>query len=269
MPKKDATLEEKFQELMDIMARLRAPGGCPWDREQTHESLRPYLLEETYEVLEAIDAQNWSELRAELGDLLLQIVFHAQIAEENREFTMAAVFDAITEKLIRRHPHVFGDKKIASAEEQSVHWEQLKRKEGKTSVLNGVPKALSALLRAQRLQQKASTVGFDWPNADPVWDKIREEIDELQNAADKKDHPEMEEEFGDLLFSLVNVARFLGINPEDALQKTSNKFVQRFQKIERAYRKANKSMNEATLEELDAVWDQIKDEEKKRSSTEK
>jgi MazG family protein len=259
--KADSKLAEKFQHLFDIMVRLRGENGCPWDREQTHQSLRQYLLEEAYEVLESIDEENYSMLKEELGDLLLQVIFHAQIAAEANRFDLVEVINTITDKLIRRHPHVFGEIKIETAEEQSIHWENLKKEEGKASVIDGVPRALSALLRAYRIQQKASTVGFDWPNAEPVWQKIAEEIAELQEVA-ANDPQHLEEEFGDLLFTLVNVSRFLGVNPEDALRRTTEKFITRFQKLEKEFAARKKELAKATLEEMDAVWDKTKTKEK-------
>lgn len=257
------TLQEKFHNLIELMARLRSEDGCPWDKQQTHESLRQYVLEETFEVLEAIDEKDFGALKEELGDLLLQIVFHSQIASEEQRFEVADVIDSITEKLIRRHPNVFGNLQISSAKEQSINWEKLKKLEGKESVLDGVPKALSALLRALRIQQKAATVGFDWPSDEPVWDKVHEEIYELKRAAEQKDRAQIEEEFGDLLFSLVNVSRFIDINPEDALRKTTEKFIRRFKKIEQAFEDKGTEMRESSLEELDAAWEEIKSNEKK------
>lgn len=253
---------EKFNQLVKIMAQLRGENGCPWDREQTHKSLRQYLLEETFEVLESIDQETWQELKEELGDLLLQIVFHAQIARENKEFTIEEVIDAIIDKLIRRHPHVFGNVEIKTAQEQSRHWEKLKMNEGKSSVLDGVPKAISALLRAERIQQKAASVGFDWPKIEPVWDKIQEEIEELKQASRENNETEIEEEFGDLLFSLVNVSRFLGVNAEDALRLTTEKFIKRFNKLEDILKANNKDIHKISLDEMDRLWDQIKEEEK-------
>lgn len=249
---------DKFRNLVVLMARLRGKDGCPWDKEQTHQSLRQYLLEEAHEVLEAIDENNDQALKEELGDLLLQVIFHAQIASENGRFDIAGVIDAISEKLIRRHPNVFGDVKINSAQEQIINWEKLKKQEGKTSALDGVPKALSSLLRAYRIQQKAAAVGFDWPAVDPVWDKIREEIDELRQASENDQPDQLEEEFGDLLFSLVNVSRFLGVNPEDALRRTVEKFISRFNKLEEEFAREKKELRQASLEEMDAVWEEIK-----------
>jgi len=247
-----------FEKLIDIMEKLRGPAGCPWDREQTHDSLRPYLLEETYEVLETLDLKDYEGLKEELGDFMLQSVFHAQIARENKEFDMLDVLNTINDKLIRRHPHVFGDVKIKTADEQKVHWERLKKKEGKKSVLDGVPKSAPSLLRAARIQQKAATVGFDWPDTAPVWDKIYEETDELHKAIEKSDKEAVFEEFGDLLFAMVNLSRFLKINPEDALRLAVEKFIARFHKVEKRFKDENKSLNDATLEEMDQVWNEIK-----------
>ncbi len=262
MSTQKTNIGEKFENLVHIMAELRSDNGCPWDKEQTHVTLTQYLLEEAYEVLESIDENNDEALKEELGDLLLQVVFHAQIASEKNTFDMAKVIDAITDKLVRRHPNVFGDVKIKTAEEQSINWEKLKKQEGKESILDGVPKALSALLRAKRLQQKASTVGFDWPVEEPVWQKILEELDELKIAHQKESKERVEEELGDLLFSLVNISRFLKINPEDALRKTSEKFIARFKNMEREFTLKGEEISEATLEELDAVWEKQKENEK-------
>ncbi len=257
---------EKFIKLIEIMSKLRGKEGCPWDQEQTHLSLRQHLLEETYEVLEALDEQNFPALKEELGDLLLQIVFHAQLAREENMFSMQDIIDAINNKLTRRHPHVFGDERVESAEEQIVLWEQTKlKKEGKKSAIDGVPRQLPALVRAYRLQNKAATVGFDWPDIDPVWEKLNEEIAELKQAIQKKDKEWIEEELGDVLFSIVNLSRFLNCNPEDALRRTIEKFIKRFQLIEKRFASQNRSLQQATLAELDAVWDDIKREEKKNA----
>jgi MazG family protein len=248
---------DKFSELIEIMYRLRRE--CPWDKKQTAESLRPYILEETFEVLESIDAQSWADLAQELGDLLLQIVFQAAIAEEQRRFTLHDVISHINSKLIERHPHVFANTTVKNDQEVSRNWEQIKvRKEKRDSLLSGVPKEAPALLRAQRLQEKAAHVGFDWQEASQVYQKIREEIQELQSAIKNKDEQNIQEELGDLLFSIVNYSRFIGVNAEDALRNANHKFIQRFQKIESYYEQDYDKMRAATLQELDRVWDRIK-----------
>lgn len=251
-------LNDKFEKLVAIMAQLRGPSGCPWDKEQTHESLRQYLLEEAYEVLEALDTGDTSHLKEELGDLLLQIVFHAQIASENQAFDISDVIQSIAEKLIRRHPNVFGDQIIESAQEQSVNWERLKKAERNASIVDGVPKTLPALLRAQRIQQKASTVGFDWPHAEPVWNKVEEEITEFKKVVHGANKNQIVEEFGDLLFSLVNFCRFINVNPENALRKSTEKFIARFKKVEADFEANHREMSAASLEDLDAAWEKIK-----------
>ncbi len=253
-----------FTGLVHIMAKLRGDDGCPWDKEQTHQSLRQYLLEEAHEVLDALDSGDMSHLREELGDLLLQVVFHAQLASEAGTFDISDVIKAISDKLIRRHPNVFGDAKISSAEEQSVNWEKIKKLEGKSSTIEGVPKSLSGLLRAWRIQQKAATVGFDWPSEEPVWAKIREELSEFETACVNSDPDEIEDEFGDLLFALVNLSRFIQVNPEDALRRTTEKFIRRFQLVERHFEE-NGGLEGASLEEMDRVWEQIKQDEKSGS----
>ncbi len=255
------TAEHQFDRLVAIMAALRGEKGCPWDREQTHRSLRQYLLEEAYEVLEAIDQERYDDLKEELGDLLLQVVFHAQIAAEQKRFSIVEVLESINEKLVRRHPHVFGQAKIRTAEEQTVHWENLKQHEGKASVVDGVPRELSALLRAHRVQSKAATVGFDWQNASQVWPKVEEELAELRRAYLAGDQNKVEEEFGDVLFSLVNLSRFIHVNPEDALRGTVDKFIRRFKQVERELKARGKGLHEATLEEMDEIWERIKDHE--------
>lgn len=252
---------EEFQKLVDVISALRGPKGCPWDKEQTHDSMKPYLLEETYEVIESIQDQDPEKLKEELGDLLLQIIFHAKLAEEEGDFTLKDVIDHITEKLIRRHPHVFGDAHIESAEVQKKHWEKLKKDEGKSSVLEGVPKTAPALFRAFRIQQKAAVVGFDWGSKEPVWEKVKEEMQELEKALAVNDREKIQEEFGDLLFALVNLARFIKVNPEEALHLAIEKFIDRFQKVEEVFRKKGKRMEESTLEEMDLVWNSIKQKE--------
>lgn len=252
----------EFEELVSIMRRLRSENGCPWDRAQSHQTLRQYLLEETYEVLEALDDQDQEELKIELGDLLLQIVFHAQIADENDEFDIWDVVQGINEKLIRRHPHVFGEMKLATPEAVRENWEKIKMKEGKKSVIDGVPRELSGLLRAFRLQKKAAQVGFDWDDVSQVWQKLNEEEEELKEAIETRNPARIEEEFGDLLFSLVNLSRFIKVNPEDALRQTINKFIRRFKLIEAKLNEIGKTPEDCTLAEMDRIWDKVKAEEK-------
>ncbi|MEP7145402.1 MAG: nucleoside triphosphate pyrophosphohydrolase, partial [bacterium] len=222
----------EFNEFVDIVRKLR--NECPWDRIQTHLSLRRCLLEETYEVLEAIDNNNSSELKKELGDILLQVIFHSNIAEENNDFTLKDVIESETKKLIERHPHVFGELIVKDSEEVKKNWEKLKKNEGRKSIIDGIPEELPALLKAYRIQEKASKIGFDWKDEKPVFEKIVEEINELkENVNNGKPEKEIEDELGDVLFSIVNYARFLKINPEDALRRTVKKFRNRFQKIEK------------------------------------
>jgi tetrapyrrole methylase family protein/MazG family protein len=249
----------EFARLVQIMERLRREDGCPWDREQTYESLRQYLLEETYEVLELIDAGQYDELKNELGDLLLQVIFQAQIAEEESRFTILDVLKIINQKLIHRHSNVFGDIIVRNAEEQTVNWEKMKKQEDKNrSVIDGVPKELSALLRAHRMQAKAATVGFDWENSHQVWQKVEEELNELKESITHESPKEVEMEFGDLLFAIVNLSRFINVNPEDALRKSIRKFSDRFRQMEREVTNANKSLTDMKLEEMDQIWDRIK-----------
>jgi tetrapyrrole methylase family protein / MazG family protein len=252
-----------FEKLIEIMALLRSPEGCPWDRKQDHKSLRQHLLEEAYEVIETIDQEKYSELSGELGDLLLQVVFHAQMASEEKMFDIYDVVESINSKLIRRHPHVFEDYGEITAEEQVSLWEKSKlKKEGKKSAIDGVPKELPALLRAYRMQNKAAAVGFDWPEVEPVWGKISEEIDELKQAVQNKNKDEIEDELGDLLFSVVNLSRFLKSNPEDALRRTIEKFERRFKGVEKRIADSGRSIMDASLEEMDHEWDNVKLEEK-------
>lgn len=250
-----------FEKLVNVMATLRAPGGCPWDREQTRESLKPFLIEEAYEVLEALDDGGKERLQEELGDLLLQVVFHAQVAAELGEFTVQEVLQSVTDKLIRRHPHVFAEGRAETAAEVLSNWERLKQAERggveQASVLSGVPRSLPALLRAQRLQDKAARVGFDWGETSEVLEKVEEELRELKTAMGKT--PErMEAEIGDLLFSLVNLTRFLRLNAEEALRKCIEKFSGRFRHIERVIAERGKSLEETSLEEMDALWEEAK-----------
>ncbi|MBK9333256.1 MAG: nucleoside triphosphate pyrophosphohydrolase [Ignavibacteria bacterium] len=257
MKKSNTTLPDEFTEFVEIVKRLR--NDCPWDKIQTHLSLRRCLLEETYEVLEAIDNNNPDELKKELGDLLLQVVFHSNIAEEVNEFTLKEVIESETLKLIARHPHVFGDVKVKDSDEVKRNWENLKKNEGRKSVIDGIPEQLPALLKAYRIQEKASKVGFDWKDEEPVFDKIREELEELKvNVSLNKSHKEIEDEFGDVLFSIVNFARFHKINPEDALRRTVSKFKERFSSIEKFADENMLAIEDMTLEEMDEIWNKAK-----------
>lgn len=253
---------EALAGFIQILRRLRTE--CPWDRQQTHESLRPMLIEEAYETVEAIDhavdTGDYTELKKELGDLLLHILFHSELAREEGHFTFQEVIQTESEKLIYRHPHVFGDVKVEDAEHVSRNWEQLKRREkGRNSVLDGVPASLPALQRAGRIQERASKVGFDWTDSKSVWKKVREEIEEFEAELGKIEHRK-EEEFGDLLFSLVNLARHEGLDPEQALRAATQKFERRFRRVEAEVEATNRPMQSFSLEELDAIWDRIKKE---------
>lgn len=252
--------------LLAIVARLRAKDGCPWDREQTLDSLKPYLLEECYELLEAVDAGDADAHREELGDVLLQIALHTQIRGEEGRFSFEDVARVLSDKLVRRHPHVFGDVAVADSREVVKNWDAIKATEKRaatrTSLLDGVPKHLPALQRAQRLQSRASRAGFDWPDVSGVLDKVEEEVDEIREAAAAGDPARVEEELGDLLFSLVNLCRFQHVNAEDALRKTTGKFARRFHEIERRLQAEGKSLKDVTLAELDRHWDAAKELEK-------
>lgn len=250
-------IREHFGRLYNIMRELRSK--CPWDREQTHNSLRQYLLEEVYEVLETLDAKHYEELRKELGDLMLQILFHSRIASEENLFNLSDVIRSLNDKLIRRHPHVFGDVEAHTAEKVLQNWEQIKLKEAdRKSVLDGVPKIMPALVRAYRIQEKASRVGFDWGDIKDVWPKVFEELKELQEAAKIMKQEEVEDELGDVLFSIVNISRFLSVNPEDALRGTIEKFNRRFRYVEQKFSEQNRDMKKATLEEMDVFWNEAK-----------
>lgn len=245
-----------FDRLLTIMDELREQ--CPWDRKQTMQSLRHLTIEETYELGEAILDNDLNEIKNELGDLLLHIVFYAKIGSETDDFDIADVINSISEKLISRHPHIYGDVKVENDEQVKQNWEKLKLKEGKTSVLEGVPKSLPALVKANRIQDKAAGVGFDWEASHQVWDKVEEELKEFQSEVAKGDPSSIENEFGDVLFSMVNYARFLDINPENALEKTNKKFTNRFQYLEQKAKELNKTLSEMTLAEMDVFWEEAK-----------
>lgn len=254
-----------FEQLIAIMRRLRAPGGCPWDAEQTHESLTRYLLEETYEVIEAIDEKAPQHLKEELGDLLLQPVFHAAIAEESGDFTMNDIISTLCEKLIRRHPHVFGDLEIKDSEAQIENWEKIKKLEKgdeRPSALSGVPDHLPALMKAHKIGEKASRVGFDWEHSDQVFAKVMEELHEFEEAWDGGDPARMEDELGDLLFAIANLGRFLNLNPEEALRKTINRFQKRFSYVEAELLRQGVPMQKATLEDMEKLWEMAKSAER-------
>jgi tetrapyrrole methylase family protein/MazG family protein len=246
------------------MDMLRGPGGCPWDREQTPESLKKYIIEEAYEVLEAIDAGEAGELTEELGDLLLQVVFQAQLGREEGLFNIDDVLEKITGKLKRRHPHVFGDVEVSGAAEVLQNWEAIKRdeKEERRSLFDGVPVTQPSLRRASRVQQRAATVGFDWPDLEPVMEKFMEEVGELQEALSSGDGDRIFHELGDVLFSAVNLGRHIGVEAEDALRETIRKFQTRFGRIEKSLEDAGRTLDEATLEEMDELWNLAKEEER-------
>lgn len=248
---------EKFENLVNIMKRLRVE--CPWDREQTHDSIKAATLEETHELIEAIDDKDFDEMKGELGDILLHIVFHSQMASETNKFNIDDVIDGITEKLIRRHPHVFGETKVKNNDEILYNWEKIKLEEGRKSVLDGVPKALPQLHRAFRIQEKASKVGFDWEKKENVWEKVKEEIKEFEEVSNSGNQEKIEEELGDLLFSIVNYTRFIGINPENALRVTNEKFIKRFNYIEQKLNEEGKKITDSNLTEMDKLWEESKD----------
>ncbi len=293
---------ERFERAVAIMARLRAPGGCPWDREQTFDSIKPYTLEETYEVLEAIDNRDWSELSGELGDLLLQVLFYSEMAQEQGTFSINEVLDKLSAKLVNRHPHVFGDVQAETASEVVRNWEAIKAEEKKKrleagggksdkgadapeSVLSGVSSAMPALLEAHKLSSRAAHVGFDWPNVEGLFEKLREETNELREELKQFPAPgprpqargiagsgripvpeelrfRLEEEVGDLFFVLVNIARYLAVDPESALKKTNRKFKRRFQWMESQLKQAGRTPEQASSEELESLWQQAKELER-------
>ncbi len=254
---------EKFQELVEVMARLRGPGGCPWDRKQTFDTIKSYLLEETYEVMDAIDRRDWQELAEELGDLLLQPVFFAAMAAEQGLFTICDSLDAIHQKLIRRHPHVFGDATAETAEEVKERWEEIKKKEkeraeGPASLLNAVPRNLPALVEAEKISHKAAGAGFEWESVEGVIAKLQEEAAELAAAQESGDGEQIEHEIGDLLFTVVNLARFLKVDPEQALRKTNARFRRRFAHMENEIARAGSSLAEVSLERMEELWQEAK-----------
>jgi MazG family protein len=257
----------KFTEFIKIVKRLRKE--CPWDREQTNDSIKANTIEEAYEVVEAIDNKDFVELKKELGDLLLHVVFHTQIAEEDNHFTIDDVIDSIQEKLIRRHPHVFGEVKVADSSQVKKNWEEIKLSEGRESVLDGVPHNLPALQRAHRLQEKAAKVGFDWEKKEDVWKKVIEEIEEMHEIEKIKSqnselseiqalNRKLEKEVGDVFFAMVNYARFLNVNPEDALRLTNQKFIKRFNYVQQKVKETGKAINESDLAEMDRFWNESK-----------
>ena len=290
------TTGERFDRAVEIMEGLRAPGGCPWDREQTFDSIKPYTLEETYEVLEAIDNRDWHELAGELGDLLLQVLFYAEMAKEQSSFTIDDVIDRLSSKLVRRHPHVFGDVKADTSAEVKKNWEALKVEErkkrqngeepsGSHSILAGVSSAMPSLLEASKLSSRAAQAGFDWPNIDGLFDKLQEETEELRHELKEFPAPgprpqgrgvagsgrtvipeslqgRLEDEVGDLFFVLVNIARYLSVDPESALRKSNRKFKRRFQWMEERLRESGRGADQASMEELESLWQRAKDQEK-------
>jgi XTP/dITP diphosphohydrolase len=231
---------------------------CPWDRKQTLKTLRPQTIEELYELTDAITENNWKSIKEELGDLLLHILFYSKIAEEQNQFTIRDVMRDISEKLIFRHPHIYGNVTVNNEEDVKRNWEKLKLKEGKTSVISGVPGSLPAVVKATRLQEKSKQVGFEWDNRDQVWDKVEEELNELKEAVAANDQARIEDEFGDVLFSLVNYARFLNIDAENSLERTNKKFISRFTEMEQRALSQGKPLSEMTLGEMDAIWNSIK-----------
>lgn len=251
-----------IEKLISLMERLRAPSGCPWDKEQTLESLVPFIIEEAYEVISAIDSGESQNLKEELGDLLFQVVFATQITKEADKFDLADVVDNTHVKMVRRHPHVFGDKKAETSEEVLKHWAEIKKEEKKhekkEGYLGGVPEVLPALLRAHKITQKAAKVGFDWKSVDEVINKLDEELGEFKEAVKKKDAANMEEELGDILFTIVNVSRFLEVNPEDALRKTIGKFINRFHFIEKSLEEDGKDLSSTSVDEMERLWEESK-----------
>ena len=251
-------MKNELEDLILTLKKLRSPNGCDWDKSQTHKSLIPYLLEETYEVIEAIQENNMELLKEELGDLLLHIVFYSRIASENNDFDISDVLNGISDKLIYRHPHIYGDVKVKDAKEVKKNWEKLKLKEGKKSVLEGVPKSLPAIVKAFRIQEKVRGVGFDWDNKTQVWQKVQEEIEELKHEETENNHDRIESEFGDVLFALVNYSRFIDVNPEDALERTNKRFIKRFKLMEDKIKTDGYELSDMSFDEMDKYWEWAK-----------
>ena len=252
---------KKFEALIEIVTKLRSPGGCPWDIEQTSESLIPYFIEEVYEAIEAIDNKDWDVVKEELGDVMLHLIFQSLIAKENKDFDLESSIDHVSKKLIDRHPHVFGNEKADGAFHAKQNWEAAKHKEKKrSSRVDGVPRTLPSIIQSQRIQQKASYAGFDWKNSNDVWKKINEEIEELKIAENNGSKQEIENELGDLIFSVINLARFLDVSAENALRLTNKKFKRRFMFIENELEKTGRKFENSSLAELDLIWNQAKDQ---------
>ncbi|OGQ05339.1 MAG: nucleoside triphosphate pyrophosphohydrolase [Deltaproteobacteria bacterium RIFCSPLOWO2_01_44_7] len=259
---------EKFEKLAEILATLRGPNGCPWDKEQTYKDINPYLLEESHEVVEAIDNNDFESLKEELGDLLVHILFHCQLAKEENKFTAVDVINSACEKLIRRHPHVFGGDKAKTTQEVLVNWEKIKQQENKDkrkSILDGLPKTIPALLKAFRLGEKSSRVGFDWEDQKGIWNKVKEEMEELEQALATKNSEQIEQEYGDLLLTLANLARFLKLDPETSLRKACDRFTKRFQWIEETSKQQNQTLQNLTAAQWDELWNKAKTKTQKKS----
>jgi len=252
----DIQAQQAFQRLLTIMDELREQ--CPWDKKQTIDTLRPLTIEEMYELTDAIMDKDWKGIKEELGDVMLHVAFYAKIGAEQQQFTMEEVLNGICDKLVARHPHIYADVTVRDEEDVKRNWEQLKMKEGKTSVLSGVPKSLSALIKSSRIQEKAAKIGFDWPNINPVWNKVEEEMSELKEAVAFKEQDDIEEELGDVLFSLVNYARFLNVDPDTALEKTNRKFMRRFQYMEKVAAEKGLQLNSMDLAQMDELWNEAK-----------
>ena len=248
--------QQAFQRLLTIMDELREQ--CPWDKKQTIDTLRPLTIEELYELTDAIMNKDWKGIREELGDMLLHIAFYARIGKEEGQFTMEEVLNGICDKLVSRHPHIYADVKVNNEEDVKKNWEQLKMREGKKSVLEGVPVSLSPLIKASRIQEKAAKIGFDWPDIEPVWHKVEEEIAELKEAVASKDQAAIEDEMGDVFFSLVNYARFVNTDPDTALENTNRKFIRRFQYMEKTAKERSLQLGSMSLEQMDELWNEAK-----------